>query len=235
MPRSNRNKVNLSGLVVAAPELTVENDSDVLHMEVRSRRYRRRGDQLVEYYDLVNIDVHGRRAKPASERVCNGMVVDITGRIEARDRPLQVDGEYVYDAEGKRVTYRAVTIVATRVSPLSSPLGSDRRKERRREPDAQGADSPAAGGDEPEGDRQTAAPEVRATEAAAELARKHGIDLAEVEGHGQVVDGLPTITKPDVAVAVSAAEKEATEAADLRRTAASEVAGDGPEPDERTA
>jgi single-stranded DNA-binding protein len=232
MPRSNRNKINLSGLLVDEPELTVENGSDVLHMEVRSRRYRRRKGELVEYFDFLKVDVHGQYARQTAGHVRKRMVVDITGRVEARDRPVEVDGEYVYDSEGEQVTYPAVTIVAIRVKPLSSPAKAKRQPPSAERSDAQdgddeAADSSPAGESPPEHDGQ---PEVRATEGAAELAREHSIDLAKVEGHGQVVDGVATVIKADVKKAVAAAEGEAAEAAELRRQAAREVAGEGPVP-----
>jgi len=222
MPRSNRNKVNLSGLVMDEPELTVGNGSDVLRMEVRSRRYRRRKDEEVEFFDFLKIDIHGQYARQTAGRVRKRMVVDVTGRLEARDRPVVVDGEYVYDSEDQQVTYPAVTIVATRVKPLSSP-----GKAKRTRPDAQDGDchSQSAGKDRPEDDGQ---PGVRATEGATELAREHDIDLEKVEGHGQVVDGVPTVTKTDVKKAVATAEREAAEAAELRRKAAGEMARKAP-------
>ena len=235
MPRSNRNKINLSGLVVAEPELTVENGSDVLHMEVRSRRYRRRRGELAEYYDFLNVDVHGPTAKRTDGLVCNGMVVDITGRVEARDRPVLVDGECIHDSEGKKVTYRAVRIVATRVKPLSSPAKAETQPSddgQSDAPDGEGeeADSSPTGESQPEDGQQPAAPKVKATEGAIELAKERNIDLAKVEGHGQLVEGVATITKADVKAAVKTAEREAAEAAELRRNAAREVAGEGPAP-----
>jgi single-stranded DNA-binding protein len=222
MPRSNRNKVNLSGLVMDEPELTVENGSDVLRMEVRSRRYRRRKGEEVEYFDFLKIDVHGQYARQTAGRVSRRMVVDVTGRLEARDRPVVVDGEYVYDSEDQQVTYPAVTIVATRVRPLSS---TGKAKRKRSGAQDGGGESPSAEEGQPEDDGQ---PEVRATEGATELAREHDIDLAKVEGNGQVVDGVPTVTKTDVKKAVATAEREAAEAAELRRKAAGEVAREAP-------
>jgi len=232
MPRSNRNKINLSGLVMDEPELTVENGSDVLRMEVRSRRYRRKKGEVVEYFDFLNIAVHGTYATQTASRVRKGMVVDVTGRLEARDRPVVVDGEYVYNSEGQQVTYPAVTIVATRVKPLSSPGKAKGRQPTAEQSDAQdgggeAAESSPAGDSRPEDDGQ---PEVRATGGAAELAREHNIDLAKVKGHGQVIDGVPTVTKADVNKAVAVAEKEAAEAAELRRKAAGELAEEGPVP-----
>lgn len=232
MPRSNRNKINLSGLVMDEPELTVENGSDVLRMEVRSRRYRRKKGEVVEYFDFLKIAVHGRYATQTASRVRKRMVVDITGRLEARDRPVVVDGEYVYDSKDQQVTYPAVTIVATRVKPLSSPGKAKGQQSTAERSDAQGggggaAESSPAGEGRPEDDGR---PEVRSTDGAAALAREHNIDLAKVEGHGQVVDGVPTVTKADVKKAVAVAEKEAAEAAELSRKAAGEVAGEGAVP-----
>jgi single-stranded DNA-binding protein len=223
MPRSNRNKINLSGLVMDEPELTVENGSDVLRMEVRSRRYRRKKGEVVEYFDFLKIAVHGQYARQTAGRVRRRMVVEVTGRLEARDRPVVVDGEYVYDSEDQQVTYPAVTIVATQVKPLASPGKAKRRHPTAERSDAQGdeaVDSSPAGEGRPEDDGQ---PEARATEGAVELAREHDIDLTTVRGRGQLVDGVPTVTKADVKKAVAAAQREAAEAAELRRKAAGEV------------
>jgi single-stranded DNA-binding protein len=226
MPRSNKNKINLSGLVMDEPELTVENGSDVLRMEVRSRRYRRKKGEVVEYFDFLKIAVHGKYATQTASRVRKRMVVDITGRLEARDRPVVVDGEYVYDSADQQVTYPAVTIVATRVKPLSSPGKAKGQRSTAERSDAQGGGDEAAEST-PAGEGR---PEARATDGAAVLARERNIDLAEVEGHGRLVDGVPTVTKADVTRAVAVAEKEAAEAAELRRKAAGEVAGEGPVP-----
>jgi len=224
MPHSNKNQTVLSGLLVAEPELQVENERPVLHMEVRSRRFCKRRGEWVEYYEYLDIDVHGDQARPLDERLSKGDVVDIAGRLESRKRPVLVDGEFVYDGEEEKVTYRAVTIVATKVTPLSS-------RPTEAEPDKSGAAAASVRTDEvredgpPAGSTPDEAAQPPATPKAIELATEKGIDLAKVEGHGQPVDGTPMITKADVEAAAKTASKEAGEAADLRREAAAEVAG----------
>lgn len=124
MRRSNKNRVYLTGLVMEGPDLDVEDGAAVLHMKVRSRRFRMKAGEEVEYFDLLDVDMHGANAERAAECVKTHTVVEVLGRLEARKRPVKADGRFVYEhtKKGKqKVTYWAVTIVASRIQPLSSP------------------------------------------------------------------------------------------------------------------
>lgn len=121
MPRSNTNKSEISGLVTGGPNLDkTPSGTHVLRLEVRSRRFSRRDEKQVEYYDLLDVVVYGPAAKRLAEQITRGSVVEVIGRLESRMRPVTVDGEVVHDSSDKKVTYRAVRVVATTLAVFSS-------------------------------------------------------------------------------------------------------------------
>ncbi len=144
MRRSNKNRTYVTGLVTQGPDLEVENGTTVLHMQVRSRRFRMKAGEEVEYFDLLEVDMHGANAERAAERVSPHTVVEVVGRLEARQRPVMADGQFVYERTDKgrrrRVTYPAVTIVASRIRPLSSPSTAQETPSDENQP----ADEPAS-------------------------------------------------------------------------------------------
>jgi len=149
MRRSNKNRTYVTGLVMQGPDLEVENGTTVLHIKVRSRRFRMKAGEEVEYFDLLDVAMHGANAERAAERVGKHTVVEIIGRLEARQRPVKVDGGFVYERTrtgGKRkVTYPAVTIVASRIRPLSSPSADqDEPSEESQAAGAPGSEAPEA-------------------------------------------------------------------------------------------
>lgn len=123
MPPSNKNRAEVSGLVLSKHRRTTQNGKPALRLKVRSRHFGTMDGEREEFFDPIDVEVRGDYADVVDGEVDPGTVIDSVGRLEVRKRPVKANGRTVYERKrGRRrqKTYWSTIVVARRVTPLSA-------------------------------------------------------------------------------------------------------------------
>jgi single-stranded DNA-binding protein len=154
MQTEDTNRIDIRGRLVKRPRVRFKNGVPILRLRIRSKR-RLPGKRKRVRECEFDVEMYGPRARAHGRRLGRENLVDISGHLESREVPMEVDGKVVRDGEGNAMKFPKVTIVAASIDRVSASAARAKRSASRSgstkpEPSRAAADRSPTDSEQPE-------------------------------------------------------------------------------------